>query len=477
MAAEKAGKQPTKKRNNVIAYRGAKKPKLIYFILAGVFLYLVVQVILFFLSDKIYTYEVGAQTQYSQGSLLQGVIVREETVYTTDSAGIINYYIASGRKMGKDDSVYTVDNNGEFAQQLEIARLDMELLSQDSLRQIKKELELMSANYQEQSFSDIYAEKAYLRAMILDAVNEEAMSKLDADLTVGFKKVTAAESGFLSLATDTYNNLTQEQINADVFDMENFSMNYVASGNEVQAGDFAYRLVKNDYFDLIFPMDESLAAQYSGESSMSVYLRDIDVTVSGDFLTFTAADGNTYGKISFNRYGSQVCNLRFLEFEILNDNVTGYKVPVSAVTAARCLKVPAEYCYSQSNDNYVFVSHAGEDASAYEKQTVYYADVERDDESNIIAYYVHSDELQAGDTVYNVVDGAVQSTYQLSEYTQFDGVYNVNRGYALFRAVNILAQTADKEYYIIKPNSIYGVSAYDFIVLDSTKVEQGDLVY
>lgn len=475
METKATGEQP--KKSNVIAYRRKRNIKRIYLLLVGVFLYLIAQIVLFFVRDRIYLYEVGAQTEYSAGSLLEGVIVREEKIYTAESAGIINYYIASGRKMGKNDSVYTVDNNGEFAQQLEIARLDMELLSSDNLKQIKKNLELISVNYQAQDFSAVYEEKAYLKSMILDAVNEEAMSKLDADLTVGFKKVAADESGFLSLTNDTYNNLTQEQITAEIFDRKNFSMKYASSGSSVQVGDFAYRLVKNDYFDLIFPMSETLVSQYSSEDSLSVYLRDIDVTVTGDFATFTGTDGNTYGKISFNRYGSQVCNLRFLEFEILSDDVTGYKVPVSAVAQARCLKVPVEYCFSQSNDNYVLVNRDGESNSIYEKQVVYYADSERDENGDVTAYYVHSDELEAGDVLYNVVDGEIQSTYQLSEYVQFDGVYNGNRRYALFHAVSILAQTADKEYYIVEPNSVYGISAYDFIVLDSSKVKQGQLLY
>ena len=55
------------------------------------------------------------------------------------------------------------------------------------------------------------------------------------------------------------------------------------------------------------------------------------------------------------------------------------------------------------------------------------------------------------------------------------GVYNINKGYAVFRVIDKL--TENGEYIIAKPNSAYGLSVYDRIVLDASSVVDGQLVY
>ena len=55
------------------------------------------------------------------------------------------------------------------------------------------------------------------------------------------------------------------------------------------------------------------------------------------------------------------------------------------------------------------------------------------------------------------------------------GVYNINKGYADFTEITILSQ--NDEYSIIKSNTKYGLSDYDYIVLDAEMVEEDDLLY
>ncbi len=55
------------------------------------------------------------------------------------------------------------------------------------------------------------------------------------------------------------------------------------------------------------------------------------------------------------------------------------------------------------------------------------------------------------------------------------GVYNMNKGYADFRQITILYQ--NDEYAIVKPNTMYGLCEYDYIVLDASSVSDNDLIY
>ncbi|MGN1177035.1 MAG: HlyD family efflux transporter periplasmic adaptor subunit, partial [Roseburia sp.] len=61
------------------------------------------------------------------------------------------------------------------------------------------------------------------------------------------------------------------------------------------------------------------------------------------------------------------------------------------------------------------------------------------------------------------------------ETASLQGVYNINKGYAVFKQINILYQ--NKEYTIVETGTNYGLSLYDHIALDGTKINENDLIH
>ena len=59
------------------------------------------------------------------------------------------------------------------------------------------------------------------------------------------------------------------------------------------------------------------------------------------------------------------------------------------------------------------------------------------------------------------------------DYTYYV-VYNINKGYAVFKQINIL--TKNENYAIIETKTTYGISLYDHIALDGSKVKENQLV-
>ena len=55
------------------------------------------------------------------------------------------------------------------------------------------------------------------------------------------------------------------------------------------------------------------------------------------------------------------------------------------------------------------------------------------------------------------------------------GVYCITQGTALFKQIDITVNGDD--YSIIDPNTAYGISAYDRIVLDWTSVKENQIIY
>ena len=54
------------------------------------------------------------------------------------------------------------------------------------------------------------------------------------------------------------------------------------------------------------------------------------------------------------------------------------------------------------------------------------------------------------------------------------GVYNINKGYAVFKQIDILAQ--NNKYTIVDTGTSYGVALYDHIALDGSKIKENQLV-
>ena len=72
--------------------------------------------------------------------------------------------------------------------------------------------------------------------------------------------------------------------------------------------------------------------------------------------------------------------------------------------------------------------------------------------------------------------GPVSYTHlQIGSSASLQGVYNINKGYAVFKQIEIL--NSNDEYYTIKKGTSYGLSVYDHIVLNADTVYEGELIY
>ncbi len=84
-------------------------------------------------------------------------------------------------------------------------------------------------------------------------------------------------------------------------------------------------------------------------------------------------------------------------------------------------------------------------------------------------------EENAGEEGESYEEAGGTSTFTVGTTAELTGVYNVNRGYAVFRQISILDESDD--YYIVEEGQSYGLSMYDHILLDGASYEEGDLIY
>ncbi len=73
-----------------------------------------------------------------------------------------------------------------------------------------------------------------------------------------------------------------------------------------------------------------------------------------------------------------------------------------------------------------------------------------------------------------IIDPAGMENYVLSGTESLQGVYNINKGYAVFRIIDVLYQ--NEEYTIIARGTSYGLSQYDHIALDGSLVTEHEII-
>lgn len=477
-------------RQKVITRYKKKRFQWIYLVFAGILIYLLVQVIHFADNDDIALFEVKTKETMNTNRQYTGMITREEYVYTAEQDGYINFYITNGQKAASSSTVYTIDETGDYSQLLIAASNDGADLTRESLLEIKSELTDFSASFDTMSFHDIYSMKDKIAVTVIDALNDEAIKHLnEASAGASFYKVSAEQSGFVVYVSDQYDGMDADDLTSGDITRQTANTVVHKSGDQVAEGDFAYKLIKDDCFSIHFMLTEDDMNQfgknlsYTDATRQQVYLEAIDQTLTGDLYLELLADDMVAARIDFTSMGSNFLDSRFVDFELVKDEITGLKIPATAVTEKSFFMIPADYLAPESAGSIAFYKEAlnalGEvtvetvQARIYGTVTEAVETAEGTEEQDIW-YYVDCDNLALGDVLRKADSG---DRYVLSKQVSLPGVYIGNQGYTEFRQVEIIGTTADGEYQMIAAGTKYGISPFDYIVIDASRVEEYQVLY
>lgn len=457
-----------KKNKKVVKYRKPLNINVGMIIFALIFAYMAFYLYTYMKREKIEFYEVV------EGGIVNdqrhtGVIFRTETTKYTEKAGNINYYLREGKKAAVGTRIYSIDETGTLSRLLEEKTDGSVALSKENLSSLKKQLSSFSQTFSEDNFKAVYDIKYSLDSEVLEYVNVDTLKNLDSviqEMGVSFEQVRSDESGIVSYMVDSMESMQPSQVTEETFDKSAYTKTLIKSGNLVGVGEPAYKLITSGDWSIVFPMTEEEAAIYNGKSALTVKFLGKDLRTSGAFSTITGGDGKTYGKLDFTKYMEQFVSDRFVDFEIITEEVKGLKIPRSAVTNADFYTIPKDYLV---NSGFLKETYSADGVNAVLVSCdIYCADEE--------FYYVEAgenSELKAGDYLVKENSG---DRYQVGAKASLQGVYNINKGYTAFRRIEVL--TSNDEYYTVKKGTDYGLSVYDHIVLDAAAVTaNGVIIY
>lgn len=438
-------------------------------IFALVFIYLAVHMISYASRDSISMYRIEDITSLSNNDSFSGLIIREESVYNAENTGIINYFHNSNSRCSVDEVVCTIDEKGNFNDIIN-SKSGTTSLSSENLNELTSQLSAFSLSYNGVNFENAYTLKFDLTNSLIGYLNVDdkaALEELGVD-TKYFHVIKATNSGIIEYYTDGYESFDIQSITKDNFDQTSYQKTIFKSGVNVSSDDVAYKLITSDKWSIVIQLDEELADKYKDKDRLNIEFSDHGLKTIALFEEFQNEDGDIFGKFTLSKYMIQYAGTRYLNLKVINDSVTGLKIPKTALTSSEFYAVPVEY-----------ITHGGDSKTeGFYKDSVSASDNNDTFITPVISFkdeqyaYIAKDQIDLG-TVLIKPDS--EDKCAVSSVKELPGVFCTNQGYATFKIIDIIDE--DEDYVIARSGMSYSVTVYDNIALDASAVYEGYKIY
>lgn len=459
--------------NKITKYRRPLNINIGMVIFAVIFIYIVICVFMYFTSKHIVWYEVQAGS-LSTNNTYEAIAIRDETIVNATDNGYVNYFAREGARVAVGDLVYTVDESGKLNDYIGISSTGENSLSQTDLAELKSDIVGFANSFdRRRNFNSVYDFKYEMEGNVLKLSNYNILESIESiqasELTGLIKQCTAVLPGIIIYSTDGYEDLTLEMITAEMFDKKNYEKTQLLSNDLVAAGDPVYKISSNEDWSLVIQVDKAREEELLKAEYVRVrFLKNQEVSW-GKVESFTNEKGDIFVKLTFTNSMITFCNERFVDIELILEDETGLKIPNSSIVEKEFFIVPKGYVTKGGNSNASGVlreayTEEGEATTEFVEASIYNETEEE--------YYLDGASLRIGEYI---VMPETSEKYALSKRGSLIGVYNINKGYADFKQINILYN--NDEYSIVQSNTSYGLNVYDYIVLDATTVSEDELIH
>ena len=461
--------------NNVSKLNRRKGLNLGLVIFLVIFVYIIVALVNFFTQKHIESYQVKMGA-LSTNNIYKGIALRDELIVRANEPGYVNYFARESERIGVGNLVYSLDESGKVAEYLAQDTEHTDLSSKD-LSELKTDILSFINYFDPGSFSNVYDFKYNVEGTVLKLSNANILSDIETINNSGVSSLIkfnyAPTSGYVIYSIDGYEDLTLNDMTADLIDYTTYEnegkKKQLISNNLVAEGDAVYKLSTNEDWSIVIRVDPELVDTYVNEKYIKVNFLKNQNKSWGKVSSYINEEGDAFIMLTFTNSMCTFCTDRFIDIELILDEDKGLKVPNSSIIEKEFFIVPKEYLTKEGvniSDGVMRQIYLEDGSLSTEfVDTTIYGETENE-------YYLDYMTLRMGDIL---VMPASMKTYTLTDKGTLIGVYNINKGYADFKQIQILYK--NDEYSIIRPNTPYGLIAYDYIVLDSQTVTDDELIY
>lgn len=430
-------------------------------IFGAIFIYIMASFFIYLLATHVISYQVTSGP-LAKNQTYTALIVREEEVVDADVGGYVTYYAKENNKVRKTGIVYGVGNEKNTSDTTDISDSD--------LNTIKTSLENFSGSYQSSNFLETYNLEYEVKSEIISSqMPDLGTSSIGVTMTVNDQTLaTASCDGIVVYAADGFENYDTSSISSSDFDEKKYVKTNLKTDEKIKSGDPVYKLVTSETWSVIIPLTSRQIVDLAGKTSIRVHFLKDNKTQSGSMKILTGEDGSYYGQISFSSGLIRYINDRFLSIELVTNTQTGLKIPVTSVVSKNFYIIPDAYASAGGDSNNIgFIKRTVNDDGSFTDEFIETTLYEHKDGF----YYVDSDDLAEGDILLK--EGNSSDQYIIGATASLEGVYNLNKGYAMFRKIVILDKNED--YCIVEKGTAYGISQFDYIVLDAATVKEDEI--
>ena len=456
-----------------------KRPHLHFNIGTIVFLviivYLTAYVISYLGKEKLAIYEVS-KSDISDTIQGTGIIIRDETLVSTEQDGYVNYYIKDGSRVKANGTVYTIDTTGKIQSYLNELMQKKNSVSEEEKTQIFEQLKTFSESYSDSNFSEVYEAK--------NTINHELMSYTDTIIADNKEKlekkygkdcyveVKSDVSGLVSFSSDGLEELSEASVTKKQFEKKT-KMKDLRSKESLSAGSPVYRIVTGQRWKLVIAVNEDDYNRMNDlrtkkQNTVQVTFHKDNFVTTVPYLCQKKKDGY-YITLTFDNYVQRYLNQRYLSVELLLSESDGYKIPSSSLVTKQVYQIPKKYLTKGSNSssstqvNVLSANKKGVNVLTQVSVTVY-----RTDDTYALISTVG---LKDGDIISSL---DMTENYTLRQTKDIQGVFVVNRGYAVFKPVVIDKRNED---YCIVSDEESQIELYDRVILNSDTIKENQVIY
>ena len=458
-----------KKSISIKKYKNKREMNLGIFLFAIVFLYLVITIISYFTSDTVSAYEVREGSIVRDNSYT-GLVIRNETVVNAEEDGYVNFYQSENSKVKKGTRIYVLTpeelNTSDVS-----AGSSQTVINDETQSGIVLQVQNFNENYSNTDFSSVYLLKDEITASLQNELSQTRTEHLDAAVEEsGQTAVTssAARDGIVAYTIDGLEELTKDSFTEADFDRTDYESATVSDQMKISTGEPVYKLITDEDWSVIVRLEDDTARELMEKETTTLKVRiDKDSETLNAAFSVIERDGNYYGCLDFDNSMIRYAEDRYLNIELILEDETGLKIPKTAVVQEEFFVIPREYLTTGGNSSASGVLKMDENGNAVFQEVDIYNISEEEDE-----VYLSKEDVSAGDVL---IRPESSDTYTVGDTKTLEGVYNINRGYAVFRKVTVLCENDD--YCIVQEGEDYGLYNYDHIVQNGASVEPDEVVY
>lgn len=435
-----------------------------------ILIYLGILVVNYFTKSHLKIYEVKEET-FSQDNIVNGLILREEQVINASHSGYLNYYFPDNTRVAKDSILFSIDETKTY----------YDLLTNSALRDDISEYDASYINKIIQSYKQLDRLETYsvltefsdaIQSTVQELSNQYSISIITDSVpdpipdTLHFYYAEA--SGLISYNTDLLCGIQLETFRPSDFALAEGYSEYENRKSMIEADKPVVKYITSDQWQILCELNEAQKKSLSTLEKIEFTICEDGFHASSDFDLIEIGE-QSYALIYMNEFVQNYLDERFLSIELYWQTTEGFKIPLTSITEKEFYVVPKQY-FTKGNQNQlgllveVIDSETGAADYIFKSSTIYYDDG--------LYYYIDPSEFTLGQ---NVLYPDTFSMYTIELKESLEGVYNINKGYALFRRIERITQ--NDEYCLIKENTEYGLKLYDHIALDADTAVDSGIIY